>query len=282
MRHRDSITLLVELYESEFSQRNEEFSKVLQKNIECEYIDSIIVFADRDVNLCKDQKITRIPTKKRMTYADYFTYCNNNFCENTIYIIANNDIYFDNTLAQLEGIKEDYFVCLTRWNTYDSETEIQGHEAFSQDVWAFRKKIPEEMINTSFFYQGTQCCDNHICFLAIVNNFKVINPCHLIKSYHVHQGAEQRTYDIKHREIYNTMLLSTVDPSDSLEYKSKNVGSFFSMNDNSMNGAGRLCSDYYIQYIQQVYQETFKLKLLKYNKLKKEHKDKPMVKHVSF
>ena len=41
------ITLLIELYKSEFPQRNIEFAQALQKNIKCKHIDNIIVFADQ-------------------------------------------------------------------------------------------------------------------------------------------------------------------------------------------------------------------------------------------
>ena len=204
---------MVEYFHHPFENRREEILRAIKNNIDSGEIDKISIFCE-DVDTFtellekKPDKVDIIQSDHRMTYADYFKYCNNNFCENTVYMVANNDIYFDHTVAEFEKIKEDNFVCLTRWNTYNNKIEIQGHTPFSQDVWVFRKRIPEEMINTSYFYQGTMCCDNHMTFLAIVNDFKVIKPCYLIKSYHLHEDANERTYRLEDREIDNLMLLS--------------------------------------------------------------------------
>jgi len=196
-------------------------------------------------------------------------------------MVANNDIYFDDTAAELKDIDEDIFCCISRWNNYYGEFEIQGHSNLSQDVWVFRKPIPQEMIDVSHFCQGTMSCDNHIAYIAIVHDFKVDNPCQLVKCYHLHADSKEKTYSIYDREITNCLLFSGVAESNSVEYDVNNVQSYINRNTRSVNESPTFFGDSYINIIKRNYDELLKFKLLKYNKLKLQNKEHITVKGVN-
>lgn len=279
---------MVEFFNSKFEKRAAEIEQAIQNNIKCKHIDKIVLLHENGVEPPKHDKIIPIEIEGRATFADYFNYVNGNFEEGSIYMVANNDIYFDDTAAELKDIDEDIFCCISRWNNYYGEFEIQGHSNLSQDVWVFRKPIPQEMIDVSHFSQGIMSCDNHIAYIAIVHDFKVVNPCQLVKCYHLHADSKEKTYSIYDREITNCLLFSGVAESNSVEYDVNNVqsyigkrpsygvlGSDFAPNLVTFNG------DDYISQTKRLYNELLKFKLLKYNILKLQKKEHIMVKGVN-
>ena len=234
------INLMIEFFDSKKEFRNKEIIDSIKENYFCGSINQITIFCslenhntllellDRsqiDINRGINIVINR--PLFRMTYADYFLYTNNNYEEDTTYIIANNDICFDRSVENLRNIEEDtfVFVCLTRWNPVHfagvNSLELQEHPEHSHDSWAFKTKIPEKMIENSFFTQGVMCCDNHIAYIALINNFKLINPCRLVLS--VHNDTTVKKYDMADREIHNVMLFACVAPTMSLEYDSNKI-----------------------------------------------------------
>ena len=284
------IILLNEFFEYPYENRNVEIAQALRKNCECDDIDKIVVFCDplmreslkaaiEGMSHLHSDKIQTVITRPffRSTYADYFNYCNQNFTKNDVCVIANNDIYFDESVAKLNDI-DDQFVCLSRWQKYGAFAQIPGHPAYSQDVWAFRGKIPDSMILTSYFFQGTMCCDNHICFLAMVNGFKVVNPCLAVKSYHLHEEAKHRIYDTEDREIKNCIYLATVDKSDSLEYDAFKVAAYWGAAGNYRMGGPK-----WMKQMRDIYHETGLFeKLYEYNMLKlKDPTKRPTVQGVT-
>lgn len=223
-KHRDKIILLVEFFKSEFEERNKEFAEALKKNIDCEHIDKIVLFYENSLDEYPDisysPKIEIAYTKKRMTFGDYFTYCNNNFNDN-ICVVANSDIYFDDSIKHVYSMNENDFLCITRWNN----GILQGHSAYSQDVWVFRKKIPDNMMCYCDFQLGKQQCDNRVAFLAMRSGFNIINPCYLVKCHHLHKDPNQITY--KRDDIHKDLArLSSIEPTDRIEYEPSNVGGF--------------------------------------------------------
>jgi hypothetical protein len=170
-----------------------------------------------------------------MQFRDYFQFAN--LLSGTC-IVANADIYFDDSLESINYLNEQDFLCISRWN----DGELQGQAAYSQDVWVFKQKISDDMINESNFFLGTQQCDNRIAFLAVKHGFNVSNPCHLIKCHHLHKDADQITYDKKHK-IPNALHLTTVDPCGIMEYDDINVCSHWPLGDGS-----RMCGKEYIEF----------------------------------
>lgn len=240
-KRRDKIILFIEFYKSKFPERNKELLEVLRKNIECEHIDKIVLFYENSLDEYPEipfsSKVEIAYIKSRMTFADYFEYYNKHF-SNFICIVANGDIYFDESIQHVKNINENDFLCITRWNG----DKLQEHDAYSQDVWVFRKKIPDNMTKCAKFYLGRQQCDNRISFLAMKNGFNLINPCHLIKCHHLHNDPSKVTYNKKDM-FDNALYLSTVEPSDTIEYDENKVCSYWG----DASGT-RYCGSWYIDF----------------------------------
>ena len=231
------ITLLIQLYESEFPQRNTEFAQALQKNIECKHIDNIVVFADQTFDVYKHEKIKHIPTKHRMTYAKFFEFANQ---LSSICIIANSDVYFDESLKYVTNIDKEKFLCLSRWN----DNKLDHHATMSQDAWIFNKQIPQKMIESSDFFLGELRCDNRIAYHAMMNQFEILNPCLLVKVHHLHKNKTEVTYErFPQNEKVNMLHLTSLNPSSTMKYNPSNVCSFINM------GSARVCGNGYFTLI---------------------------------
>lgn len=196
---KNKYTLLVPWYNITDKLRYQEIHICLQKNLDNEYINQIIFFyevknkSEIDYQKYNNPKIIIIPVitdkKRDINFNQMVEYCNQNLL-NQICIISNNDIYFDftlNNLKELDFIKNNYFVSLTRKNCddyLDNNNNIWKPHSASQDSWVFRtplKKMPEN-INLGWIQ-----CDNIISESYYQLSYYVINPHHSINSWHLHK-----------------------------------------------------------------------------------------------
>lgn len=109
-----------------------------------------------------------------------------------IYVIANSDIFFDETLALVKKYSEtilDSKVCfaLSRWDLLENEISHYNH-ADSQDAWIFFDAVPE-IPGADFRLGGQAGCDNKIAYLLEQCGYQVINPSLSIKAIHAHQSG---------------------------------------------------------------------------------------------
>jgi hypothetical protein len=149
--------------------RPEEFDYCLKQNLK--------VF-DRVVNL-----------NGRPTFTDFF-HATSKFLED-VNVIANLDIYFDESIKLAQWITQDCVYCLTRWE-HRSGGEIQpfekrhyGHPGeWSQDAWICTgNKILDIKAD---FTMGVGGCDNHLAYLLKEAGFKILNPSKEIRAIHKH------------------------------------------------------------------------------------------------
>lgn len=131
----------------------------------------------------------------RPTFGQLFELANQ-FSNEDIFIIANNDIYFDDTLLLANKIKHGEVYALTRYDILNGNA-IFFNRADSQDVWIWRGHLPP--INADF-YQGVGGCDNSIAYILEQNGLKVTNPSLSIKTYHLHESG-LRTFNRSIMEV---------------------------------------------------------------------------------
>lgn len=159
------INLLSNWFES--SVRPEEFDYCHKKNL--------MIF-DRVINL-----------KGRPTFNDFFDVAAK-FPED-VNVIANLDIYFDESIYLSKWITDNEVYCLTRWeddragNIIRFKDRHYGHPGeWSQDAWVFIGGIKVD----APFGLGYRGCDNHLAYLFTEKGLKVSNPSEDIRAIHVH------------------------------------------------------------------------------------------------
>lgn len=161
------INLFVNLYKSDNALRQKELDKCLELNEANEFITRIIPVPSRNYN-------------------DIFRQCV--LYPNDVNIIANADIFFNETIQHAKKIWKQYCYALTRWD-YKNGQAVFMNRKDSQDVWIFRG-VPK--VNAEFEL-GQAGCDNHLAYLIKKAGYVLRNPSLTIQAIHLHE-VDYRTY----------------------------------------------------------------------------------------
>jgi len=146
--------------------------------------------------ILENSKVTLLVQNTRQTYKDLMD--RGKTRTNTICIIANTDIWFDDTLAEVfKGLPRDKMLCITR---YDSSRAYGLHDTHGicHDVWIFRSDIYDFPCDIQMGILG---CDPTFHWNAWTHGITLENPCYDIKTYHEH-------YDQSHDSITRNNKLS--------------------------------------------------------------------------
>ncbi len=198
----------------------------LNRNINVKYFEKIFLLIDdltpNPIQNCS--KIEVINLSSRPTYADWLKLSVQR-SQGVVTILSNSDIYFDNTLSRIEDIFNSSglysFVALSRYELVEGQARIHSNPKWSQDSWAFYNvgTINTNLINAASFQLGVPRCDNKIAAVFSEHGYKIFNPCHQVKSYHVHEsGLRNYQSESDLRILGSTMW---VEPSKTLTTPSK-------------------------------------------------------------
>lgn len=197
----DEFILMTTLYNEKNKDRISEYEYVLNKNLNTPSIKKIIIFFEGYNEYSFINKILEknsefleiIPISSRPSFSSLFNYANENFRMEKI-IIANADIYFDETLELLtNAYLADSFISLNRYDKLPDRTvmfenglKIKGDlYSLSADAWIFSSPI-EAKISEEFLL-GTSACEKFLNEI-LKYNIKLKNPAFDIKAYHVHNS----------------------------------------------------------------------------------------------
>ena len=189
------MNLFINSFDHENSARKKEIDFCLEKNKKNKHIKQIIIVNKGD----------------RAAYGDFFRIMAE--YPNDVNIIANLDIYFDETIELAKDITNMECYALTRWENYNGKVidfnSRHGRPSppqWSQDAWIFRGAPKPEAFDTVVavdsrtrssvhiaFSLGIPGCDNKIAALLKEKNYQVTNPSLSIKAIHMHMTAS-RTY----------------------------------------------------------------------------------------
>ena len=186
--------LITQLYKTH-SVRLKEIEKSLKKNVENPYIKEIILLNETPIELEKEldkSKIKEVIVNQRLSYKIAFEYAENNITNNEIVILANSDIWFDNTLNLIKNYDlNKQIISLSRYDLKDNDNYELFSTHNSQDCWIFKNPICLQYDHN--FQLGKGGCDNRIAW--IINNskkngikYEIINPAKSIKAYHEHKS----------------------------------------------------------------------------------------------
>jgi hypothetical protein len=215
--------LMIEYHVPSNQERHEEYLACLQENLNNPLIDKIHIFleSDRKRPPIDDPKIVytkahkksfkeqkgatlsgpdksclKIGERGRALFSDYFRYARENLHGKSC-IIANSDIFFDETLEVINDIDlGNTLICLSRW---DIKKGLGGdavklyNRADSQDSWIFTSPMDKKVEEEASFFLGRVGCDNRLAWIAHEAGMKLTNPAQQIITKHLHM-VDYRTY----------------------------------------------------------------------------------------
>lgn len=199
--------LITSYYKTKDSDRQKELDECLKKNAENKYITKIYLLNDKtyDLDFIENKnKIKQFSLIKdnKLFFKDAIEFINS-YCFKDLVILSNSDIYFDDSLINVEEKNLDNKVyALLRYNVNPDESkDIFRHfdepRPDSQDSWIFKSplNIDLNMLNFTF---GTLGCDNMFASVIYDFGYQIENPAYSIIIYHLH-NVEERNYTCEDR-----------------------------------------------------------------------------------
>jgi hypothetical protein len=172
-------------YYAQTSQRRWENEFVLAKNIESGLFNQIVMYCRCPLPRWARNQVCGV-SWSYPTFKDFFNICQSD----SINIIANTDIYFDETLNRLSeqnGVQSgNSVVCLSRWERKNRVWSVYRNHRQSQDAWMFKGILPTRLIDECDFRIGTLGCDNRLVYTFQKYGYITLNPAFTIKAKHVH------------------------------------------------------------------------------------------------
>ena len=173
-----TINLFVQVYQSDNEARQKELDTCLKNN--------------KSLNINGVPYFNIIEITERLTFNQMFKLTEQ--YPDRINIIANSDIYFNETILAVRFIKENQCLALSRWDIRGSNAILFDRKD-SQDVWIFNGAVK---CNGGNYYLGIPGCDNKIAWELKQSGYQISNPSKSIHALHLHQ-TEYRTYTPKDR-----------------------------------------------------------------------------------
>ena len=176
-------------YEEPKAERRAEFLACLNDNLNNEYVGQVCVIAEKlDSSPSSSTKLDLKHATTRPTYEDFRAWINDIVSEDDVSIIANTDIYFDETVRFADqALDANECYALARW-----ENGALTDRNDSQDAWMFRGKMRPMDAD---YRLGVPRCDNRFLRELREAGYTVKNPSFAIRANHVHAG-EVRHYDV--------------------------------------------------------------------------------------
>jgi len=210
--------LFVQYYQDPNPVRQKELLFCLEENINNNLIDVVFIFSEEaqipEFVYHGDAEVIKV--QKRQTFKDIITFINSELqFKNSYNIIANSDIFFDDSLKLLDKVNfnEKTCIALTRHESNETKRIIRFREekyiGCSQDVWIFKGYISMYNFDLVDFYFGIPGCDNRFAFELDRNKYKILNLCKDIIIYHHHQHRGPRSKE-KVQEPYKMLTLSRI------------------------------------------------------------------------
>lgn len=217
----EPLTLIQQYYVPPQAKRAKELYTCLKVNLECPFVDTIILCVEPNVkrdSLPPDPygKLKLTPLKTRITYADCIRIIEKRVPKGHIVVFANADIYLDTSWHSIWSTDlHDVFMGLLRWEQglTGQEPKIFGPRSDSQDTWVIHS---DTVLSRTWNYEalnipfGKAGCDNAILVEFLRQKCKIVNPALSLRTIHVHQ-SEIRTYD--KADIVDRPIYMHVDPT---------------------------------------------------------------------
>ena len=136
-------------------------------------------------------KLHQVVIRERLTFARAFEYAGNAGLSGKTVVLANSDIYFDESLAKIPLDMSGRAFALMRWEMRAnvSRTEFRPR-VDAQDAWIFEGGL---LLPLASFEMGRLRCDNRLVQILKDSGIRVSNPAIDIRSFHVQEDT-RRSY----------------------------------------------------------------------------------------
>lgn len=158
------LNLFTSYYQDKSPERQKEIDFCINFNRNSGFFDNVITIEGR-----------------RPTYKDFFELTKQ--YPDHVNVIANSDIFFNETILQAKGIRSVQCYALSRWDYVKGGMIKSWCRKDSQDAWIFRGRC---LFQGGDFYTGTPGCDNRIAYELKQAGYMVTNPSKRIKAIHLH------------------------------------------------------------------------------------------------
>ncbi|MEO0794564.1 MAG: hypothetical protein AAFX93_05365 [Verrucomicrobiota bacterium] len=188
------IRLFSTAYITSNNKRTAEMRLCLERNLALSAIDEVCLLVEGNPALPDtDPKLKTRPIDQRPLLDDYVSWAREIHREGDITLIANADIYFEESIALAsQELSENQAWALARWDDCANGDTKLFYRNDSQDAWAFAS-IPENLETN--FPLGVPRCDNRLLFEMQACGLTVFNPGLSIKCHHLHDGVA-RDYSV--------------------------------------------------------------------------------------
>lgn len=209
--------LITQFWNFENPKRKEEIYDCLRKNSMNRYITKIYVFSENGSYMkFQHNKIVPLKAEHRLTYFEMFKTVNQNF-SNQICIVANADVYFDESIVKLNHV--DYKNKIVALSSYDSNTKLI--EDYSIDSWILKS------INLPYSEYEIGKSYDDLRLLSSLREYEVelINPSKEIFSYHVDSNKKLKYTTGEHFDYIepSTLNAKPIYRGDNIEIKTTEV-----------------------------------------------------------
>jgi len=200
MNSGDPIYLFTPYFAAGTPHRQKELDTCLRRNVESDAIERIFLLVDDGHRPpIVDNKIEIIDVGARPTYRQWVE-LTRNLRRSCLSILANSDIYFDETLSRMREILglPQAFVALTRHELLGNQLVQHPNPHWSQDVWSIHgsSQFSDSLLKSLEIPLGVPRCDNKIAYLFAIQGWNVYNPVNYVNAVHVHE-TQQRSYNKK-------------------------------------------------------------------------------------
>jgi SAM-dependent methyltransferase len=183
--------LILQYYVSGQEDRQRELDACLQKNLDNPFIARVYLLTEETVDLShlrQSDKIAQTVIGERLTYERAFHFANAHARGGAAWILANADIYFDESLRYLaDADMKGKMFALTRHDIQKDGSLMLLPPAYaqgSQDAWIFVPPVPLDTMSTRFSL-GIPGCDSKIAYEFVKAGYRVVNPSKKIILHHL-------------------------------------------------------------------------------------------------
>jgi hypothetical protein len=199
------INLFTQYYSDKNIERQHELFYCLGKNTSNNFQKIIVLVENEERKKIVQQYFPTcesINVGKRASFNDFFAIMGKDEYSNDINVMSNSDIFFDDLdiiKEYIANVPKNTCLALSRYDYHSDNNIVPFLRADSQDTWIFNGN---PNIHTELEYgMGFGGCDNRLAHDIQAHGYNVINPCHTIKTYHLHNSNIRNYLNDKNEPI---------------------------------------------------------------------------------